>query len=133
MRKEEIRKVVQGTIREMGLEECVDNKIGNWHLRGISNGEKKRLNIGIEILTQPRVLFLDEPTTGLDSASAFYIIQALTKIAHDGKIVICSIHQPTSEIYYLFDDLLLLSSGETVYFGQAKMALKVGTFNFNSP
>ena len=122
---------MEGTIREMGLEECAANKIGNWHFRGISNGEKKRLSIGIEILTQPHVLFLDEPTTGLDSAFAFYLIQALTKIAHDGKIVICSIHQPTSEIYYLFDDLLLLSSGETVYFGQAKMALKVSYFKLS--
>ncbi|BAT85244.1 hypothetical protein LR48_Vigan03g213400 [Vigna angularis] len=124
MSKEEINKVVEETIMEMGLEDCADTRIGNWHCRGISNGEKKRLSIGLEILTQPHVLLLDEPTTGLDSASAFYVIQALCHIAHKGKIVICSIHQPSSEIFYLFDDLLLLSSGETVYFGQAKNALK---------
>ena len=74
---------------------------------------------------QPYVLLLDEPTTGLDSASAFYVIQSLCHIAHNGKIVICSIHQPSSETFNIFDDLLLLSSGETVYFGEANMALKV--------
>ncbi|KAK7336536.1 hypothetical protein VNO77_17079 [Canavalia gladiata] len=124
MTKEEIDRVVEETIMEMGLEDCADNRIGNWHSRGLSNGEKKRLSIGLEILTQPHVLLLDEPTTGLDSASAFYVIQALTNIARKGKIVICSIHQPCSETFSLFDDLLLLSCGETVYFGEAKMALQ---------
>lgn len=124
MTKEEINKVVEETIMEMGLEDCADNRIGNWHARGISNGEKKRLSIGLEILTQPHVLLLDEPTSGLDSASAFYVIQSLCHIARNRKIVICSIHQPSSEIFGLFDDLLLLSYGETVYFGEAKMALK---------
>ncbi|XP_027349230.1 ABC transporter G family member 15-like [Abrus precatorius] len=124
MTKEEINKVVEETIMQMGLEDCADNKIGNWHSRGISNGEKKRLSIGLEILTQPHVLLLDEPTSGLDSASAFYVIQALCNIACNEKIVICSVHQPSSETFNLFDDLLLLSSGETVYFGEVKMALK---------
>ncbi|RDX58457.1 ABC transporter G family member 15 [Mucuna pruriens] len=124
MTKEEINKVVEETIMEMGLEDCAHNRIGNWHCRGISNGEKKRLSIGLEILTQPHVLLLDEPTSGLDSASAFYVIQALCHIAYNGKIVIFSIHQPSSEIFNLFDDLLLLSNGETIYFGEAKMALK---------
>ncbi|KAK7244560.1 hypothetical protein RIF29_39384 [Crotalaria pallida] len=130
MTKEEINKVVGDTIMKMGLEECADNKIGNWHLRGISNGEKKRVSIGLEILTQPHVLLLDEPTSGLDSASAFYVVQALSNIACNGKIIICSIHQPSSETFNLFDDILLLSSGETVYFGEAKMALKVSSSNF---
>ncbi|XP_019444055.1 PREDICTED: ABC transporter G family member 15-like isoform X2 [Lupinus angustifolius] len=125
MSKEEIKKVVEETIMKMGLEECADNTIGNWHLRGLSNGEKKRVSIGLEILTKPHVLLLDEPTSGLDSASAFYVIQALRNIAcNGGKIIICSIHQPSSEVFNLFDDLLLLSNGETVYFGEAKMALK---------
>ncbi|WJX78382.1 hypothetical protein P8452_61611 [Trifolium repens] len=124
MTKQEIDKVVEETIIEMGLEDCANTKIGNWHLRGISNGEKKRLSIGLEILTQPFVLLLDEPTSGLDSASAFYVIQALSNIAFKGKIVICSIHQPGCETFNIFDDLLLLSNGETVYFGEANMALK---------
>ncbi|KAH8485568.1 hypothetical protein H0E87_027124 [Populus deltoides] len=124
MTKEEIDSVVDNTIMEMGLQDCADSKIGNWHLRGISTGEKKRLSISVEILTRPHIMLLDEPTTGLDSASAFFVIRALSSIAYDGKIVICSLHQPSSDVFNLLDDLLLLSGGETVYFGEAKMAVK---------
>ncbi|KAJ6425786.1 hypothetical protein OIU84_026378 [Salix udensis] len=124
MTEQEIHSVVDNIIMEMGLQDCADTKIGNWHLRGISTGEKKRLSIGVETLTNPHILFLDEPTTGLDSASAFFVIRALRNMAYDGKAVICSIHQPSSEVFSLLDDLLLLSAGETVYFGEAKMAVK---------
>nr|DAD42458.1 TPA_asm: hypothetical protein HUJ06_000688 [Nelumbo nucifera] len=123
--KEEIDQVVEDTIMEMGLQDCADKLIGNWHLRGISGGEKKRVSIALEILTRPRLLFLDEPTTGLDSAAAFFVIQTLRTAALDGRTVICSIHQPSSEVFDLFDDLFLLSSGEAVYFGDAKKAVQV--------
>lgn len=123
--KEEVEGMVEGTLMEMGLQECADRIIGNWHLRGISGGEAKRLSIALEILTRPRLLFLDEPTTGLDSASAFFVVQALRSVARDGgRTVISSIHQPSSEVFTLFDDLCLLSSGELVYFGEAKKAIE---------
>ncbi|KAJ6304047.1 hypothetical protein OIU77_017846 [Salix suchowensis] len=124
MTKDEINSVIENTIMNMGLQDCAENKVGNWHLRGLSGGEKRRLSISLEILTQPSVMFLDEPTTGLDSASALFVIQALKNIALDGRIVVCSIHQPSSYIFDLFDDLCLLSSGETIYFGEAKLAVK---------
>ncbi|KAK3217895.1 hypothetical protein Dsin_011865 [Dipteronia sinensis] len=124
MTNNEIDEIVQETIVKMGLQDCSENKIGNWHLRGISTGEKRRLSIGVEILTQPKVLFLDEPTSGLDSASAFFVLLVLNSIAHDGRIVVCSVHQPSSHLFDLFDDLLLLSNGETIYFGDAKLAVK---------
>ncbi|KAK3420680.1 hypothetical protein EUGRSUZ_G01539 [Eucalyptus grandis] len=124
MTKAEIDEVVETTIKEMGLEDCAENKIGNWHLRGISSGEKKRLNISLEMVTGPLILLLDEPTTGLDSASAFFVTRALRNIADEGRIVICSMHQPSSEVFDIFDDLLLLSSGETVFLGEAKMAIE---------
>ncbi|KAF3441193.1 hypothetical protein FNV43_RR15105 [Rhamnella rubrinervis] len=124
MTKVEKNEVVENTIAKMGLQDCAQTRIGNWHFRGISTGEKRRLSICIEIITQPHVLFLDEPTSSLDSASAFFVIWALRNIAHDGKIVICSIHQPSSDVFNFFDDLVLLSGGETVYFGEAKMAVK---------
>ena len=123
--KEEIDGVVEATIMEMGLQDCADGLVGNWHLRGLSGGEKKRLSIALEILTRPRLLFLDEPTSGLDSASAFFVIQTLRNIARDGRTVISSIHQPSSEVFALFDDLFLLSGGQTSYFGPAKMAVEV--------
>ncbi|KAF3957754.1 hypothetical protein CMV_017262 [Castanea mollissima] len=124
MTKEELNDIVEGTIIEMGLQDCADRLIGNWHLRGLSGGEKKRLSIALEILTRPSLLCLDEPTSGLDSASAFFVVQTLRNIARDGRTIISSIHQPSSEVFALFDDLFLLSSGETVYFGEAKMAIE---------
>ncbi|KAK6164116.1 hypothetical protein DH2020_000980 [Rehmannia glutinosa] len=122
--KDEIYETIENTITEMGLQECADHVIGNWHLRSISGGEKKRLSIALEIITQPNLLFLDEPTSGLDSASAFFVVQALKNVARSGRTIISSIHQPSSEVFALFDDLLLLSSGETIYFGEAGMAVE---------
>ncbi|XVF47356.1 hypothetical protein PTKIN_Ptkin03bG0102600 [Pterospermum kingtungense] len=122
MTRKDIDSIVDGTIMEMGLQECANRLVGNWHLRGASGGEKKRLSIALEILTRPHLLFLDEPTSGLDSASAFFVIQTLKNVCHDGTIIISSIHQPSSEVFALFDDLSLLSGGEQVYFGEAKMA-----------
>ncbi|GER41079.1 ABC transporter G family member [Striga asiatica] len=124
MTKHEIRAVIDRTISEVGLQECADRRVGNWQVRGISGGEKKRLSIGLEILVRPHILFLDEPTTGLDSAASFFVVQAIKNLARDGRTVISSIHQPSSEVFALFDDLYLLSGGETVYFGEARNAVK---------
>ncbi|KAF3322349.1 ABC transporter G family member 11-like protein [Carex littledalei] len=119
---EEKRALVEGTISEMGLQDCADTMIGNWHLRGVSGGEKRRVSIALEILMRPRLLFLDEPTSGLDSASAFFVTQTLRALARDGRTVIASVHQPSSEVFELFDHLYLLSGGKSVYFGQASEA-----------
>ncbi|XP_006347487.1 ABC transporter G family member 11-like [Solanum tuberosum] len=118
----EKRTLVESTIVDMGLQDCADTFIGNWHLRGISGGEKRRVSIALEILMRPRLLFLDEPTSGLDSASAFFVTQTLRCLSRDGRTVIASIHQPSSEVFELFDRLYLLSGGKTVYFGQASEA-----------
>ncbi|KAG6547993.1 hypothetical protein Mapa_010427 [Marchantia paleacea] len=122
MRSAERTAIVESTIVEMGLQDCADTPVGNWHLRGLSGGEKRRVSIALEILTRPRVLFLDEPTSGLDSASAFFVVTTLRNLARDGRTVIASIHQPSSEVFELFDNLCLLSNGKTVYFGEAHSA-----------
>ncbi|KAD7477152.1 hypothetical protein R6Q59_007009 [Mikania micrantha] len=125
LNKHQLTQIVDGTIMEMGLKDCAHNLIGNWHSRGISGGEKKRLSIALQILTRPTVLFLDEPTSGLDSAAAFFVIQTLRSMAREANVtIVSSIHQPSSEVFALLDDLFLLSGGETVFFGEAKMALK---------
>ncbi|GKV13883.1 hypothetical protein SLEP1_g24845 [Rubroshorea leprosula] len=116
------RALVESTIIEMGLQDCANTVIGNWHLRGVSGGEKRRVSIALEILMRPRLLFLDEPTSGLDSASAFFVTQTLRGLSRDGRTVIASVHQPSSEVFELFDQLYLLSGGKTVYFGKASDA-----------
>ena len=84
----------------------------------LSGGEKKRVNIGTELLTDPDVLLLDEPTSGLDSTTAVSLIQLLQSYARDqGKTVITSIHQPSSAVFRSFDRLIMLSNGYVVYFG----------------
>nr|QVT92346.1 ABC transporter [Salvia miltiorrhiza] len=114
--------IIDSTILEMGLQDCANTVIGNWHLRGISGGERRRVSIALEILMRPRLLFLDEPTSGLDSAAAFFVTQTLRGLAKHNRTVIASFHQPSSEVFELFDKLCLLSRGTTVYFGEASKA-----------
>lgn len=125
MTEEEINRSIEGVIIQMGLQDCADRLIGNWHLRGISKGERKRVSIALEIITMPNLLFLDEPTSGLDSASAFFVVQILRDISQSGRTVVSAIHQPSSEVFALFDDLCLLADGETVYLGRAETAVEV--------
>jgi ABC-type multidrug transport system ATPase subunit len=71
MSQAERKAIVDRTMSDMGLQDCADTPIGNWHLRGLSGGEKRRVSIALEILTRPRMLFLDEPTSGLDRYESF--------------------------------------------------------------
>jgi ABC-type multidrug transport system ATPase subunit/ABC-type multidrug transport system permease subunit len=88
-------------------------------IRGSSTEQMKRLTIGVELAAQPSVLFLDEPTSGLDARSAKMIMDGVRKVADTGRTVVCTIHQPSSEVFFLFDSLLLLKrGGETVFFGE---------------
>ncbi|RWW02091.1 hypothetical protein BHE74_00039495 [Ensete ventricosum] len=118
MTKSEKRERADMTIREMGLQDAMDTRIGGYSSKGISGGQKRRVSICVEILTRPKLLFLDEPTSGLDSAASYHIMHRIVNLArHDGMTILASIHQPSSEVFELFDNLCLLSSGRTVYFG----------------
>jgi len=114
----------------LGLTQCAETKVGNNLIRGISGGERKRTSIGVELLSNPSVIFLDEPTTGflwnlnriswifhsgLDSASALNIVGILKTLTQKGRTVISTIHQPSSEIFMNFDQLVLLVMGEVIY------------------
>jgi ABC-type multidrug transport system ATPase subunit len=104
------------------LDNVEDVKVGNELKKGISGGQKRRLSTGIELLNAPSILLLDEPTSGLDATSAMVIMQVLRKVADTGRIVIVTIHQPREEIYQLFDQLILLKKGRTVYNGPRSSA-----------
>uniref|UniRef100_A0A8D0GIY1 ABC transporter domain-containing protein n=1 Tax=Sphenodon punctatus TaxID=8508 RepID=A0A8D0GIY1_SPHPU len=119
---------VNGVIQELGLQDCADTKIGTEFLRGISGGEKKRCSIGMELITSPSLIFLDEPTTGLDANTANAIMQLLHQLSRKGRTVIFSIHQPRHSIFRLFDHLTLMNKGEIIYAGPAEEA----TAYFNS-
>lgn len=102
--EEERKKVVEEVILELGLKECADTRIGNNIHKGCSGGEKRRTSIGVQLLSNPSVLFLDEPTTGLDATSAFQLVRTLKSLAGKGRTVVTTIHQPRSEIWGLFDN-----------------------------
>ncbi|CAH8630319.1 unnamed protein product [Dicrocoelium dendriticum] len=118
--RQERRRKVEELIEELGLTSVADSKIGTDLIRGVSGGERKRTNIGMELITDPPVLFLDEPTTGLDAFMAGQVIKTLKNLARRGRTIIFSIHQPKYSIYKLFSSLTLLFRGRIVYHGPAK-------------
>jgi ABC transport system ATP-binding/permease protein len=111
---------IENILTRMGLAHIRDSIIGDEHVRGISGGQRKRVNIALELITEPNLLFLDEPTSGLDATSTLEILQILRSLADSGKTIILTIHQPRIEAYCLMDNLLLLAKGgRLAYFGPA--------------
>ncbi|KAG2452090.1 hypothetical protein HYH02_003126 [Chlamydomonas schloesseri] len=113
------RELVEATLKELDLAGCADTLIGDETigLKGISGGQKRRVSVGIELVKDPRVLFLDEPSSGLDSEMALGVMSSLVRLARKGRTVVCTIHQPNSDITDCFDDYLLLAGGRTLYGG----------------
>lgn len=110
MSKEEKEERVNSVIAELGLNLVVDTYVGNDMLRGVSGGERKRVNIGTELVTNPSLIFLDEPTTGLDSFNAHNVVKTLLTLSRAGRSVVATIHQPNSKIVQMFD--MLVREGE---------------------
>jgi ABC-type multidrug transport system ATPase subunit len=109
--------------KHASVDECIEllelQPIANKIIRGSSTEEMKRVTIGVELAASPSILFMDEPTSGLDARSAKLIMNGVRKIAHTGRTVICTIHQPSTEVFNFFDSLLLLQrGGRTVFFGE---------------
>ncbi|KAI3774588.1 hypothetical protein L1987_49147 [Smallanthus sonchifolius] len=105
-------------IREMGLQDSLNTRIGGWGVKGLSGGQKRRVSICLELLTRPKLLFLDEPTSGLDSAASYHVMSQIDKLTRQyGMTVLAAIHQPSSQVFGLFNSLCLLSMGKTIYFG----------------
>uniref|UniRef100_A0A672L1E6 ATP-binding cassette sub-family G member 2-like n=1 Tax=Sinocyclocheilus grahami TaxID=75366 RepID=A0A672L1E6_SINGR len=111
---------VERLIQELGLSKVAGSWVGTQLIRGVSGGERKRTSIGMELIFDPPVLFVDEPTTGLDASTANSVLMLM---ANSGRTIILSIHQPRYSIYRLFDSLTLLVGGRMVYHGLAQDAL----------
>ena len=111
MANDEIDRRVMKTLKDLGLDAAKDLKVGSAINKYISGGQRKRLNIALELIREPAVLFLDEPTSGLSSADTEKVVNLLKEQTFKGKLIIVNIHQPSSDVYKLFDRLWLLDKG----------------------
>lgn len=117
-------KRVDTLIATMKLTKCQNTHIGGPLVKGISGGERKRTSVGVELITDPSLIFLDEPTTGLDSFIATQVMENLRDLALvHGKTIVSTIHQPNSDIFDMFDKLMLLAKGKIIYFNDANKSV----------
>ena len=119
---------VEDVMIDLGLMHLRKAIIGMELKQGISGSERKRLCVAMQLINRPQLLFLDEPTTGLDSVTALDLLHTLHALAHGNSqakvvTVVCSIHQPQSKIFNLFDSLILLKSGNIIYQGPRNQAM----------
>ncbi|KAG0304959.1 hypothetical protein BGZ98_004778 [Dissophora globulifera] len=111
---------VEDIIDILGLRECAEVIVGNAAVKGCSGGQRRRVSIGIQLVTEPACLFLDEPTSGLDALTAKAVVLTLKQIAASGRTVVCTIHQPRADIWHVFDNVVLLvTGGYAAYSGRA--------------
>jgi ABC-type multidrug transport system ATPase subunit len=116
--EERIKQMVLDLLSDLGLSETANLKVGSPLEKTISGGQRKRLNIGLELIREPSVLYVDEPTSGLSSRDSENIMDLLKELALKGKLVFVVIHQPSSDIYKMFDKLLILDlGGYPIYYG----------------
>lgn len=111
MSEAELDARVTNTLTQLGLIQTKDLKVGSPLKKTISGGQRKRLNIALELIREPAVLFLDEPTSGLSSSDTEKVINLLKEQTYKGKLIIVNIHQPSSDVYKMFDRLWLLDKG----------------------
>ncbi|XP_058453455.1 ATP-binding cassette sub-family G member 1-like [Malaya genurostris] len=105
-------KIVNDIVALLGLQKCTHSQV-----EVISGGERKRLSIGLELISNPRIMFFDEPTSGLDSVASYQVVSHLKELAKQGRCVVSAIHQPSSELLELFDDIYVLADGRCMYQG----------------
>ncbi len=118
MSDEDIAIRVKDTLTALGLYEIKDIQVGNPMNKKISGGQRKRLNCGLELIREPSVLFVDEPTSGLSSRDSENIMDLLKELALKGKLIFVVIHQPSSEIFKMFDMLMITDTGGyPIYYG----------------
>ncbi|XP_019559775.3 protein scarlet [Aedes albopictus] len=119
-----INRLIEELLERTGLSKCASTRIGEvGEGKMLSGGEKKRLAFATELLTKPTILFCDEPTTGLDSFSAQNLVSTLQLLAKRGTAIICTIHQPSSQLFSMFDQVMLMADGRVAFAGKPNDAL----------
>ncbi|KAK4740524.1 hypothetical protein SAY87_032371 [Trapa incisa] len=112
---------IERVIESLGLQPVRDSLVGTVEKRGISGGQRKRVNVGLEMVMEPSLLILDEPTSGLDSSSSLLLLRALRREALEGVNICMVVHQPSYSLFKMFDDLILLAKGGLIaYLGSVK-------------
>lgn len=134
--EQEIRDLVQNVLGNLGLEHIKNLKVGNALNKKISGGQRKRLNIALELIREPAVMFVDEPTSGLSSRDSENVIDLLKELSLKGKLIFVVIHQPSSDIYKKFDKMYFMDTGGyPIYYGNpidAVVYFKEATNQINS-
>ncbi len=121
---EKIREVIEKTLLDFDLVEARDLVVGNPLKKILSGGQRKRLNIALELMREPSILFVDEPTSGLSSSDSEKVMYLLKRQCLKGKLVFANIHQPSSDIYKLFDRMIVMDKGgRVVFFGNPMDAI----------
>ncbi|MCK4464080.1 MAG: ATP-binding cassette domain-containing protein, partial [Bacteroidales bacterium] len=119
-----IKEVVNDSLIDLDLYEIKDLKVGKPLSKIISGGQRKRVNIALELIREPSVLFVDEPTSGLSSVDSEMVLNLLKEQAYKGKLVIVNIHQPSSDLYKMFDKIIILDKGGyQIYYGNPTEAI----------
>jgi len=118
LKKEELHKRVMSTLESLGLDHIASLKVGSVLNKKISGGQRKRLNIALELIREPSVLFVDEPTSGLSSKDSENVIDLLKELTLKGKLIFVIIHQPSLDIYKMFDKMIIMDrGGYPIYYG----------------
>ncbi|MDI9340806.1 MAG: ATP-binding cassette domain-containing protein [Sediminibacterium sp.] len=132
----QLHRIVAKTLHSLGLYEIKDIVVGNPLNKKISGGQRKRLNIALELIREPAILFVDEPTSGLSSRDSENVMDLLKELTQKGKLIFVVIHQPSSDIFKMFDKLFLLDvGGLPIYYGnpiQGVMYFKQATNQLNA-
>ena len=116
--EKEIKEQIDKVLHDLGIDEIRNSLIGSADKKGISGGQRRRVNLAVELIAKPELIFLDEPTSGLSSVDTKSVMETLKKLTDSGKTIIITIHQPSLSNYKMMDNVIILTHGQCAYYGQ---------------